>query len=304
MRFLVAGGSGWIGKRLVSELLSAGHEVSVLTRNPFRMRNSFPLSVRVYAWDAERQGVWSTAVNAADAVINLAGESLASKRWSPRQKLEVRSSRLHATRALVDAIRSVSHRPSVLISASAVGYYGDTGSQEVTEETPPGVGFLPEVCEAWESEALRARDLGARVVLLRTGVVLGDRGGALERMVTPFQLLLGGPLGSGNQWFPWVHRDDVVGVMLFAAVQAALEGPVNLAAPETVTMRQFCRTLGAVMRRPSWLPVPSFLLRLILGEMSIMVLGGQKIAPGKLIRSGYQFKFDRLRPALADILRR
>jgi uncharacterized protein (TIGR01777 family) len=268
------------------------------------MRNSFPLSVRVYAWDAESQGVWVAAVNAADAVVNLAGESLASKRWSPGQKLEVRSSRVHATRALVDAIRLVSHKPSVLISASAVGYYGDTGSQEVTEETPPGKGFLPEVCEAWETEALRAREFGARVVLLRTGVVLGDRGGALERMVTPFQLLLGGPLGSGNQWFPWVHRDDVVGVILFAAEQDGLEGPVNLAAPEAVTMRQFCRTLGAVMRRPSWLRVPSFLLQFVLGEMSIVVLGGQKITSGKLIRSGYQFKFDHLRPALADILRR
>jgi hypothetical protein len=214
----------------------------------------------------------------------------------------IRDSRIHATRAIVEGIASANVKPEALVNASAVGYYGEVPEDEVTEEYPPGSDFLAEVCRAWEAEALRARTMGVRVVLLRTSIALGD-GGALARMLMPFRFFVGGPLGSGRQWFPWIHRDDVVSAIEFALRERSLEGPVNLAAPEPVRMADFCRRLGRVLHRPSWLPVPAIALKLLLGEMSTMVLTGQKAVPRKLLQTGFRFRYSHLEAAMMDIVR-
>jgi uncharacterized protein (TIGR01777 family) len=203
----------------------------------------------------------------------------------------------------VAAIHRAGSRPSVLINASAVGYYGDVSDREVTEAHPRGPGFLAEVCEQWEKEAQAAESLGVRVVCLRTGVVLEKDGGALPRMLLPFRMFVGGPVGSGRQWFPWIHREDVVGIILFALTHPDLAGPINVMAPDAVTMTEFCRALGRAMRRPSWLPVPSVALKLIFGEMSEILLTGQRAAPKKLLEAGYHFHHPKLDECLSAVLK-
>jgi len=302
MKFIIAGGSGFIGRELVGRLHEAGDEVVLLSRNPSPTRQHIPSSVIVEQWDGVRAGSWTARLDGAAAVINLAGEPMGERRWSRRQKELIRDSRMNATRAIVEGIASATVKPEVLVNASAVGYYGDVPDDEVTEEYPPGSGLLAEVCRGWEAEALRARRMGVRVVLLRTSIALGD-GGALARMLMPFRFFVGGPLGSGRQWFPWIHRDDVVSAIEFGLRERSLEGPVNLAAPEPVRMADFCRTLGRVLHRPSWLPVPAIALKLLLGEMSAMVLTGQKVVPRKLLVAGFHFRFSRLETALQDIVR-
>jgi uncharacterized protein (TIGR01777 family) len=302
MRIVVAGGSGFLGRGLVQSLLAAGDEVVLLTRRPRRIAEAAGLSA--VSWDGTSQGSWTALIDGAGAVVNLAGEPVAARRWSRKQKERILSSRIRSTRAIVEAVRHAARRPALLVSASAVGYYGTVGGKNVTEDSPPGSGFLPEVCAAWESEASRVEELGVRAVIPRIGIVLGEGGGALDRMLLPYRLFLGGPLGSGSQWFPWVHRDDVVESIRFAIKQENLRGPFNVAAPEPHTMAGFCLTLGRVLHRPSWLPVPSLALRLLLGEMAVVVLGGQKVVPARLLSLGYQFRFGRLQDALGDILRR
>ena len=300
MNIVVAGGTGFIGSSLLPLLRRAGHEVVVLTRDPERAPPT-PGVTRV-RWDGVTQGEWTVYVQGADAVINLAGESIGGGRWTSSRKERIVASRVNATRALLEAIRRGEKGPSLFISSSAVGYYGPVESGEVAEDHPPGSGFLADVCRLWEQEASAVGELGPRVVILRTGVVIGEKGGALERMLLPFRLFAGGPLGSGRQWFPWVHGDDVAGVILFALGNAALTGPVNLVAPETVDMRSFCAALGRALSRPSWLPVPAMALRAALGEMADMILTGQRVVPAKLLALGYQFRYPALAPALASVV--
>jgi uncharacterized protein (TIGR01777 family) len=300
MNIVVAGGTGFIGSSLLPLLRRAGHEVVVLTRDPERAPPT-PGVTRV-RWDGVTQGEWTVFVQGADAVINLAGESIGGGRWTSSRKERIVASRVNATRALLEAIRRGEKGPSLFISSSAVGYYGPVESGEVAEDHPPGSGFLADVCRLWEQEALAVGELGPRVVILRTGVVIGEKGGALERMLLPFRLFAGGPLGSGRQWFPWVHGDDVAGVILFALGNAALTGPVNLVAPETADMRSFCAALGRALSRPSWLPVPAMALRAALGEMADMILTGQRVVPAKLLALGYQFRYPALAPALASVV--
>jgi uncharacterized protein (TIGR01777 family) len=300
MNIVVAGGTGFIGSSLLPLLRRAGHEVVVLTRDPERAPPT-PGVTRV-RWDGVTQGEWTVYVQGADAVINLAGESIGGGRWTSSRKERIVASRVNATRALLEAIRRGEKGPSLFISSSAVGYYGPVESGEVAEDHPPGSGFLADVCRLWEQEASAVGELGPRVVILRTGVVIGEKGGALERMLLPFRLFAGGPLGSGRQWFPWVHGDDVAGVILFALGNAALTGPVNLVAPETVDMRSFCAALGRALSRPSWLPVPAMALRAAFGEMADMILTGQRVVPAKLLALGYQFRYPALAPALASVV--
>jgi len=304
MKIVVAGGTGFIGRKLVKILSESGHHVIVLTRNPEGARKDAHPGARLEQWDGRTVGEWRSHLSGADAVINLAGESIAAKRWTRSQKDRITRSRVEATRAIIEAMRLAVSKPRVLLSASAVGYYGSVEDGDVTESHPKGAGFLPEVCEQWEHEARKAELLGIRVVILRMGVVLGDDGGALEKMILPFKLFVGGPLGSGKQWFPWVHRDDVVGAALFAIENANLSGPVNVSAPESVTMKQFCAALGDVFHRPSWLPVPGFVLRVALGEMSEMLLTGQRQIPSVLTNAGYTFRHSKLTPALLSALRK
>jgi len=302
MNIVVSGGTGFIGNALLKRLVESGHRVTLLTRNPDAVKHPPGGRVDVERWDGKTAGSWAQCVDGADAVMNMAGEPIAAKRWTDTQKTRILNSRLDATRAIVAAIQKAEQKPSVLVNASAVGYYGHVESGDVTESHPKGVDFLADTCARWEEEVTKAEPLGVRVVRLRTGIVLEKDGGALKKMLLPFKLFVGGSLGSGHQWFPWVHRDDVVGIILFVLEHADLSGPVNVAAPEPVTMKQFCKALGAVMGRPSWAPVPAFVLRVTLGEMSDMLLTGQRVVPQKLQEAGYSFRYPRLDEALAAIV--
>ncbi len=302
MNLLLAGASGFIGRHLVAELLSHGHNVRVLSRNPDRARKRLGTGVEILAWDGATLGPWTDAVSGVDAVVNLAGESIAAGRWTAKRKVKILESRVRATGALVGAIRRADPRPTALVNASAVGYYGVVEDHEVAEQAPPGDDFLARTCVQWEAEALRAEDVGVRVVLTRFGVVLGREGGALRRMLLPFRLFAGGHLGTGRQPFPWVHIADVVGATLFVLADDVLRGPVNVVAPQQVSMKQFCQVLGRVLGRPSWATVPAVVLRLALGEMADMLLTGQWVAPKKLLDSGYTFRFAELEAALQDLL--
>ena len=255
-------------------------------------------------WDGQKMGIWATQLQDADVVVNLAGEGIADRLWNGQRKLLIQSSRIGPTRALVSAIARSMNRPKILVSASAVGFYGPVAEREVTEIYPRGEGFLPDLCAEWEAEAKKAQALGVRVVLLRTGIVIEKDGGALGKLMMPFWFFMGGPLGSGRQWFPWVHRDDVVGAIFYAIQNETLSGPVNIAAPGSLTMAEFCRLLGKAMRRPSWARVPAFVLRSLLGEMSEILLTGQKAVPRKLLEAGYTFQYPHAEEALASLFRK
>jgi len=303
MNIVVAGGSGFIGTRLIDRLLKEGHSLVVLTRNSNKIAPGLA-HVHTEKWNAQSAGAWCRSMDTADVVINLTGELIAGKRWTVRQKNIILRSRLDATGALVDAIRQAQRRPSVLVNISGVGFYGDVPAGDVLEWFPGGHDFLADVCREWEQAALGAQQYGVRVVLPRLGVVLGRDGGALPRMMLPFKMFAGGYLGSGAQWFPWVHLDDVVNVIRFAIRNTAVAGPLNVAAPEAVTMKTFCSTLGKVMHSPSWTFVPAFVLRAALGEMSGMLRTGQKAIPRRLAEYGFTFEHPSLRKALEDILHR
>ncbi len=302
MNILIAGGTGFLGTALVRELLIRGDRVVALVRDPVVARRRLPPDVLIAQWDGKTSGDWTRHVGEADAVINLSGEPIAARRWTKGQKQRILQSRITPTRALVLAMTAGKQRPSVLINASAIGYYGFSEASPATEETPSASGFLGETCALWEQEALAARSAGIRVVLPRLGIVLGNDGGALQKMLLPFRLFVGGPIGSGAQWFPWVHRDDVIGALLFALDTPNLHGPVNCVAPESVRMDEFCRTLARVLARPSWLRVPGFVLRSLMGEMAGMILGGRRVLPGRLTGMGYHFAHPRLEGALRSIL--
>jgi uncharacterized protein (TIGR01777 family) len=298
MKVVVAGGTGFVGCALMSALRAEGHELVLLTRSPEKTPPD--PEVKLVRWDGMTQGEWTSHIRSANAVVNLAGESIGGGRWTAARKARLLRSRVSATRALVEAIHRAEKRPSVFISSSAVGYYGPVKSGDVTEDHPPGRGFLADLCLRWEQEACAVGELGCRVVIMRTAVVVGPGGGVLARMMIPFRLYVGGPIGSGKQPFPWVHRDDVAGVIQFALGNPAVAGPVNVVAPESVDMRGFCAALGVALSRPSWLPVPAIVLRAALGTMSDTILTGQKVVPAKLAALGYHFRHPALAPALAS----
>lgn len=302
MKVVLAGATGFIGNKLVEILLQEGHSIVLLSRNPDKVKTRFGTSVTAFQWDACSSGDWFPSMDGADAVINLVGESIAGKRWDEIQKELLRSSRINATRVIVQAIEASSVRPSVLINASAVGYYGDVPDDTVTENYPASDDFLGTLSELWENEALYAEKLNVRVICPRIGIVLGEGGGALEKMILPFKLFAGGPLGSGRQWFPWIHRDDVINGILFMLNNDRIAGAVNLTAPNPVTMNEFCRTLGKVLHRPSWMNVPGFALRIAVGEFAQFLLSGQKAVPEKLLKNGYTFMYPDLEKALRNIL--
>lgn len=301
MRILVAGGTGFIGRALVEALTREPWEVVVLTRDPQSAQALLPQATKVARWDSQRLEGWSELIEGTHAVFNLAGATI-GRRWSPQVKQQIRASRLQATQAILEAIQRAAKKPAVLIQASAVGYYGAHGDEEVTEETPAGNDFLARLAVEWEQAALAAEAVGVRVCRMRIGVVLDKEGGALSRMITPFQWFLGGPLGEGKQWFPWVHRQDVVGAMLFVMRREELRGAFNTTAPNPVTMREFARLLGRVLHRPSLFCVPAFVLRLFFGEMADALLSGQRAVPKRLLESGYEFKYPTAEEAVRAIL--
>jgi len=306
MRAVVTGATGFVGRRLLGYL----DQPTVLTRNPEKARESLGNSlgiasslINVHRWDAEKQPAPAEAFEGMDVVFHLAGEPVAEGRWTAEKKRRLRASRELGTRNLVETLTKLSSKPKVLISASAVGYYGDGGDAILDENASLGGDFLADICAAWERESLPAERAGIRVVNPRIGIVLGRDGGALAKMLPPFYLGAGSPLGSGKQWMPWIHLDDLIGLMLFAADNDRLQGPVNATAPQPVTNRDFTKALGRAVHRPTFLPpVPGLVLRTMLGEFAGVLLASQRVVPRALEKAGYQFRFPELQPALEDIL--
>ena len=293
---VVTGGTGFLGQALVAALRARGRDTVVVTRDPSRAR--LPEGARAVSWN-DLPG----AVDGSDAVVNLAGETIA-QRWTAAAKARIVASRAEAAEKVGAALRAAKEKPAVLVNASAVGFYGHRGDEEVDEASPAGTGFLAETTLAWEEAARRAAPAGVRLVTPRIGVVLGDEGGALSKMLLPFRLGVGGPLGSGTQWMPWIHRDDLVSLFLAALDEPRYEGPVVATAPNPVTMKEFAATLGKVLRRPAFAPAPAFAIRAAMGEMASLVLDGQKAVPAKALSLGFRFRFERLEPALAGLLAR
>ncbi len=292
MRIAATGSSGLMGSALVPSLTAEGHEVARILRSS--------TAGGAWRWDPDAGHVDARAVNGMDAVVHLAGESIARGRWSEARKARIRASRVLGTRVVAEAVARADPRPQVLVCASAMGFYGDRGDELLTEASAPGRGFLSEVSREWEEACAPARDQGVRVVNLRFGIVLSPAGGALAKMLLPFRLGAGGVVGSGRQWWSWVALDDAVGAIRHALVTPGLAGPVNVAAPNPVTNAEFTRTLGRVLARPTLLPMPAFAARLALGEMAdALLLASARLVPERLQQTGYVFR----RPELEDALR-
>jgi hypothetical protein len=299
MKVVIAGATGFIGAILTDHLWNQMHSVALFSRRP-------PSEVNVtkkewFTWEPGLVGEWAKAVDGADGIVNLAGEPIAAKRWSEAQKEKLRSSRIDATRSLVNAVAKAKAKPKFLINASAVGYYGPHGDEVVTEQTGPGQDFLSRLCVDWEEEAKKAEAFGVRVALVRTGIVLGKGKGALAKMVPPFKMFVGGPLGSGQQWMPWIHIDDHIGLICFLMENDAARGPFNATVPNPVTMETFSKTLGDVLNRPSWASLPPSALAMLLGEMADMLTMGQRAVPEAALKLGYTFKYPNLLDALKSL---
>ncbi len=307
MHVFVAGGTGLIGSRLVRSLLQRRDMVVVLTRRPEAAQSLLGSECRIVPGDSTQPGPWMGAVADCDAVVNLVGEDLFSRRWNAGFKKVLRDSRVKSTENLVQALaqspRSATGRPRVLVNASAVGYYGPHGDEELTEESPPGTDFLGQLCVAWEEAASQAETLGVRVALVRIGVVLDRKGGALRRLLPQFQMGMGGSIGSGRQWISWIHHADLTGILLLALDNPTARGPINAMAPHPVTNRDFAQAVARTLGRPSFLSMPEFALRMTLGEVADVVLTGQRVLPKEALALGYPFRFPALNEALADALK-
>ncbi len=301
MRVLVTGATGFVGRRFCRELTAAGHSLVALSRDADRAAARLPAGAQVYPWQPLLQAAPVPAFEGVDAVVHLAGESVAG-RWTAAKRRAIHDSRVIGTRHLVQGMAAASRRPERLVSASAIGYYGDRGEEELTEESPPGEGFLADTCRAWEAEAEAAAQLGVAVTRVRIGIVLGAGGGALAAMLLPARLGLGGPLGSGRQWWSWIHLDDLVAVLILAL--GTLRAPVvNATAPQPVRQRDFARALGRVLGRPAFLPAPAFALRLLAGGFAAELLGSKRVLPAALERAGFTFRQPQLQAALRSCLR-
>ncbi|HLG18169.1 MAG TPA: TIGR01777 family oxidoreductase [Blastocatellia bacterium] len=299
MRILITGATGLIGRTLVKSLTTDGHHVVAVSRSPEKAAGLS--GVTLIKWDPMSGPPPKQALESLDAVVNLAGESIADHRWSEAQKRRIRDSRIVTTRNLVEGILNVERKPRVLVSGSAVGYYGDRGDEQLEESAAPASGFLGELSQEWENEAARAREAGLRVVQVRTGVVLSTEGGALKKMLPAFKLGVAGPLASGRQWFPWIHIDDLVGIIRHAIASASMDEPVNGAAPGIVTNREFTRELARILHRPAFFSVPEFALRILMGEMADILIASQRVVPAVALRSGYEFRHALLEPALRSL---
>lgn len=303
MKIVLAGATGFVGHSLIQRLIRDDHHPVVLTRNVAKVILDHGTSVQPVLWDSTgRDSSWLERLDDADTVINLTGESIAAKRWTATRKESIRASRINTTRTMVDGFGSVHRAPRLLISASAVGYYGHVPEGDVEENHPSANDFLGQLCAEWERQAFRASDFGARVVCLRFGIVLGGQGGALDKMVTPFKFFIGGPIGPGTQWFPWIHMTDVIDAILHVMESPDLHGPVNVTAPGVVRQNEFSKELGTALHRPSWLRVPASVLRVAVGEFSETLTTGQRAIPKRLLESGFRFNFPVLRPALAELM--
>ena len=299
MNIIMTGGTGFIGHHLSKWLGENGHQVIILSRHPGKYRDSGNRNITIEPWP-ENLG---KRLNGIDAVINLAGENLFGQRWTATVKKRILESRVKTTRSIVEGIRSADDPPGVLLSASAVGYYGSRGRERIHEKDRPANDFLALVCQQWEDEAQKAEDVNVRTVITRIGLPLQPDGGVLGKMLLPFKFGVGGPLGNGRQFFPWIHMADMCRAVNFLLTSEDLSGPFNMTAPIPVTMRQFAVDLGRVLRRPAWLSVPKFALDLLLGEAAKSITASLRVVPKKLLNSGFEFQFQELEPALRDLLR-
>jgi uncharacterized protein (TIGR01777 family) len=300
MKILITGGTGFIGTQLTSRLIQDGHQVTILTRSLKGAKGSSP-GISYLEGDPTRKGPWQEAIKNHDAVINLAGASIFSK-WTEEHKKTLRESRVNTTQNIVEGIASHPERPFTLFSTSAVGYYGFCGDEELTEESPQGDDFLARMALEWEGEALKAREKGARVVITRFGIVMGERGGALSQMIPLFKKYVGGPIGSGRQWFSWVHIRDLAEAFVFLLEHPEISGAVNICSPNPVRNKDFAKALGKALHRPSFFPAPRFMVKLVLGEFGSVILEGQRVIPRRLLENGFVFQYPDIDKALQSIV--
>ncbi|GAB4414255.1 MAG: TIGR01777 family oxidoreductase [Anaerolineales bacterium] len=307
MRVLITGGTGLIGSALAAELAQAGHEVIVLTRNPAKAQG-LPAGVRAERWDGRTARGWGHLADGAGAIVNLAGASIAGEgllpsRWTPERKRLILQSRLDAGRAVVEAVQAAAHKPGVVIQSSGIGIYGFAGDRVLDESAPAGTDWLAQVAVQWEAATVPVEAMGVRRAIIRTAVVFSRTGGVLPLMLLPFRLFVGGPIGGGRQYVPWIHIADEVGAIRFLLEHPEARGPFNLVAPDVMTNAEVSRVIARVLRRPSWLPLPAFVMRLLFGEVATLLLEGQRAVPKRLQELGYAFRFPTLEGALRDLTR-
>ena len=301
MRIIITGGSGLIGRALVDSLAKDGHEVIVLSRNPAAVTN-LPKNARAEKWDGQSAQGWGQLADGAGGIVNLAGATI-SEKWSDARKKEIRDSRVNAGKAIVEAVKAAKQKPGVVVQSSAVGYYGPRGAEEITEESSAGSDFLAKVCKEWEASTAELDGLGIRRPIIRTGVVLDLHGGALPKMLMPVKMFVGGPIGSGKQYFPWIHLKDEVAAIRFVIDNKNANGVYNLSAPKPLTNKEFTQAIGKVLGRPTFMPVPAFAMKTMFGEMSTLLLDGQRQIPARLLKEGFQFQFADATTALKDVLK-
>ncbi len=303
-RIIVTGGTGFIGQSLRSDLIDAGYEVIVLTRQAAGAKKIFDNKVIPVQWDGNSSAGWLEYAEGAHAIVNLAGENIGSGRWTKKKKQRILSSRIQAGLAVTEAIRMARNKPKVLIQASGIGIYGDRSDELIDESSSAGSGFMPDIAQQWEQSVKTIETSAVRVVYLRTGVVLGKGAEFLKRILLPFRFFVGGYLGSGDQWISWIHLQDEINAIRFLIEKEDLKGAFNLSAPNPVRFKDFSKILSKIISRPSWFHVPGFLLKIVLGEMADgLILSGQRAIPKKLLNAGFEFRFPALEPALADILK-
>ncbi|MGQ9646832.1 MAG: TIGR01777 family oxidoreductase [Thermodesulfobacteriota bacterium] len=300
MKILITGGTGFVGTQLTSRLTQDGHELTILSRSAKRS-GEVPRGISYLLGDPTQKGAWQEAIKTHDGVINLAGASIFAK-WTEQHKRAIRESRVSTTRNIVEGIPSHPQKPFSLFSTSAVGYYGFCGDEELTEDSPPGNDFLAQIAKEWEGEALKAEEKGARVVITRFGIVMGEKGGALSQMIPLFKKYIGGPIGSGKQWFSWVHIKDLSEAFAFLMKHPEISGPVNICAPNPVRNKELAKALGKVLHRPSFMPAPGFMVKLVLGEFGSVILKGQRVIPKRLLESGFAFQYPDIEKALKGIV--
>jgi len=299
MRILITGGTGFVGTHLTSRFVQDGNEVTILTRSE-KASEKGASGISYLRADPAQKGPWQEAIKNHDAVINLAGASIFSK-WTAEQKKAIRESRIGTTRNIVEGISARAPKNITLFSASAVGYYGFCGDEELTEASPPGSDFLARIAVEWEAEALKAVEKGARVVLTRFGIILGEKGGALGQMIPLFKKYVGGPIGSGKQWFSWIHLRDLAEAFVFMMKHPVISGPVNACSPNPVRNKDLAKALGKTLHRPSFMPAPGFMVKLVLGEFGSVILKGQRVIPTKLLESGFVFQYADIHKALQSL---
>ena len=302
-KIVITGATGLIGKKLCKEFIGQGNELTIFTSNIVKAKELIGGAKEYIYWDYNKPEEWKNNINGKDAVIHLAGAGIAGIRWSEEYKKKILESREISTTNLVKAIKESNQKPGLLISASAVGYYGNAGNEILTEESKNGRDFLADVCRIWEESAGRVEEAGVRRVSIRTGIALSSEGGAFKKMLLPFKMFIGGHLGSGKQWFPWIHIDDLIGIYIYALENSSVRGIINAVSPNPVRAKELAKIIGKTIHRPSMFPVPLFALKLAVGEAAESIVASQRVMPKKLLDSGFKFKFENIEKALNDLMK-